>query len=229
MNARLWQGAAVIALLLALTLLAERFGPSGPSNPQKTETPAGFDFYVLALSWSPSYCEIEGADADRQQCANGRPYAFVVHGLWPQFEKGYPRDCQTDQPRNVPDDLARAQLDIMPSPGLVGHEWRSHGTCSGLSQSGYFAMLREAREKVVIPARFERLANWVSEKPQDVEKAFLAANPGMPADGAAVACNKRYLTEIRICMTKDLAFRACPEVDRAACRLDKAVMPPVRN
>ena len=54
-----------------------------------------FDFYVLALSWSPSYCAIEGDGADPAQCANGRPYAFVVHGLWPQYEKGYPRDCET--------------------------------------------------------------------------------------------------------------------------------------
>lgn len=41
----------------------------------------GFDFYVLSLSWSPSYCEAEGTDASRQQCAASRPYAFVVHGL----------------------------------------------------------------------------------------------------------------------------------------------------
>lgn len=219
----------MLAVLLALTFFAEKFADQTPTGPRVAESASGFDFYVLALSWSPSYCEIEGADADRQQCEAGRPYAFVVHGLWPQFEKGYPRDCQTDQPRNVPEDLARAQLDIMPSPGLVGHEWRSHGTCSGLSQTGYFAMLRKARETIVIPARYERLENWVSEKPQDVEKAFLVANPGMAADGAAVTCNRRYLAEVRICMTKDLTFRACPEVDRAACRLDKAVMPPVRN
>ena len=30
-------------------------------------------------------------------------------------------------------------------------------------------------------------------------------------------------------MTKELAFRPCPEVDRRACTLDRAVMPPVRG
>ena len=50
-----------------------------------------------------------------------------------------------------------------------------------------------------------------------------------PRDGIAVTCDKRFLREVRICMTKDLKFRSCPEIDRRDCRLDKAVMPPVRE
>ena len=82
----------------------------------------GFDFYVLSLSWSPSYCEAEGEDANPQQCKAARPYAFVVHGLWPQFERGFPEDCQTDEPK-VSNETLRTLYDLMPSAGLIRHEW----------------------------------------------------------------------------------------------------------
>ena len=194
--------------------------------PARAEDKAGqFDYYALVLSWSPTFCE--GRSDDGPQCNGKRSYAFVLHGLWPQFEKGYPRDCASDAPKNVEVPLARAQLDIMPSLGLIGHEWRSHGTCSGLTQDAYFATLRAAREKIAIPAKYERLANWTSEKPDAVESAFLAANPGMQATGAAIICDRRFLSEIRICMTKSLGYRACPEVEKSSCRLAKAVMPPI--
>lgn len=230
-----------IAVLLAATLLAvwwdqrnagePRQGPLSPQTSREETAPplgSGFDFYVLALSWSPSYCAAEGEDANRQQCAAGRPYAFVVHGLWPQFERGYPEDCPTDK-RDVSNETARKLYDLMPSAGLIRHEWRTHGTCAGLSQDDYFATLRMAREKVAIPAEFGRLDVYRSVSPADAERAFLQSNPSLPADGIAVTCDKHYLREVRICLTKALSFRACPEVDRRSCRLDKAVMPPVRG
>jgi ribonuclease T2 len=34
---------------------------------------------------------------------------------------------------------------------------------------------------------------------------------------------------VRICLTRDLKFQECPEIDRRACRRDKVVMPPVRK
>ena len=37
------------------------------------------------------------------------------------------------------------------------------------------------------------------------------------------------LGEVRICMSKDLRFRDCAELDRRACRRDKLTMPPVRG
>lgn len=189
---------------------------------------SGFDFYVLSLSWSPSYCEAEGKDASRQQCAAARPYAFVVHGLWPQYEHGYPRDCPTGQPK-VDGTIVRGLYDIMPSAGLIRHEWRTHGACAGLAQRDYFRVLRTAREKISIPAQFSRLDRYRQVAPGEVEAAFLRANAAMPANAVAVTCDRRYLREVRICMTKNLRFRACPEVDRRACRRSEVVMPPVRS
>jgi ribonuclease T2 len=191
-------------------------------------TGKGFDFYVLSLSWSPSYCEAEGEDANQQQCAAGRSYAFVVHGLWPQFEGGYPEDCATNEP-NVPNETLRSLYDIMPSAGLIRYEWKKHGSCTNMAQDDYFKVLRAAREKTLIPAKFHRLLGYETVDPRQVERAFLESNQGLPAAGIAVTCDKRYLREVRICMTKNLAFRPCLEVDRRACRRPKAVMPPVRG
>jgi ribonuclease T2 len=189
---------------------------------------SGFDFYVLSLSWSPSYCEAEGENANRQQCAGGRPYAFVVHGLWPQFERGFPSDCATTE-RDVGDATLRSLYDLMPASGLIRHEWREHGTCSGLSQSDYFRVLRLAREKVVVPQEFRRLDDYRVLPPGEAERSFLKANPEMDTAGIAVTCDRRYLREVRVCLTKELRFRDCPEIERRACRIDKVVMPPMRG
>ena len=192
--------------------------------------PGAFDYYVLALSWSPSYCEGEATERDRLQCG-GRPFHFIVHGLWPQNERGYPEDCPTDNPR-VPDALVDEMLDIMPSRGLIGHEWRTHGACTGLSQEDYFAAVRAAFESVDIPDRFEVLETVISVKPQDIAKAFLEANRGtLTPDAVVVTCGGgTRLDEVRLCMGKDLRFRACgQQTQRAACRRPEVRMPPVRG
>ncbi len=226
-------------LLLAPLLLPATLGPAvaeareGPRQNSRAQesrgTPGEFDFYVLSLSWSPTYCEDQGRRASQEeQCSLARPYAFVVHGLWPQYERGFPRSCQVPPPY-VPNPMVNSMLDLMPSRRLVIHEWKTHGTCSGLDAAGYFDLVRKAREKVVIPAEFHRLDAYQMIAPADLEAAFRAANPGLAPDMMAVDCDRRRLREVRICMSRDLAFRACPEVDTRACRVPKIVMPPVRG
>jgi len=197
----------LVAAALGALYLDQRAGQDSGANPAPADQGRarqgpvaeanGFDFYVLSLSWSPSYCEAEGADANRQQCASGRPYAFVVHGLWPQYETGYPESCPTDEP-SVADTTLRSLYDLMPSAGLIRHQWRKHGTCSGLSQDDYFAVLRAAREKVAIPAAYRRLDAYRSVDPDAVERDFLAANGGLEKEGVAVTCDRRFLREVRI-------------------------------
>jgi ribonuclease T2 len=198
------------------------------ATPTAPTAPEAFDFYVLALSWSPSYCAAEGPDANPQQCSAKRSYAFVVHGLWPQFEQGFPADCNTDVPR-VPDDLVRSLYDIMPSAGLIGHQWRRHGTCSGLSMEAYFTALRSARERVTIPVDYRRPTAAQTVDPKIIEKKFIEVNQGLAPDAISVACEGRFLSEIRLCMTKNLAFRACPAMERRSCKAPTATMPPVRG
>ncbi|MGH6727998.1 MAG: ribonuclease T2 family protein, partial [Pseudolabrys sp.] len=198
---------------------------------RRPNVPGPFDFYVLALSWSPTYCEAAHERAPErapdQQCA-GRPFSFVVHGLWPQFEHGFPAFCQVPAPR-----LSRAivddMLDLMPAPRLVFHEWDRHGTCSGLSQSAFFEAVRKARAKVKIPPEFAALDKPITVKPDDVVEAFVKANPGLSRADFAVACDRKRLSEVRICLNKDFSFRGCPEVTRRACKRDAIAMPAMRG
>jgi ribonuclease T2 len=193
----------------------------------RENTPGKFDFYVLSLSWSPSYCLGKRADADGPQCAGPRPFHFVVHGLWPQHERGFPEYCDRKAPRVPEADITR-MLDIMPSRGLVIHEWRKHGSCSGLTPTGYFDATREAWTRVKIPPAYEASADWRTTTPGEIEAAFREANPGLGGDMIAVSCNDRRLQEVRICMDRGFGFRSCPEVDRRSCRSDKLALPPAR-
>ena len=215
-----------LLFLLGPALLAQAQAQDARQNAS-----GAFDFYVLALSWSPTFCEASrernGGRSNQQQCGE-RPYAFVVHGLWPQYERGYPRDCQVPAPR-LNRNIVNSMLDLMPSPRLGFNEWDKHGTCTGLSGQQYFDLVRKARETVKIPEPFHDLTEYQMVTPEQVEQAFVKANPGLSQDGLSVTCDRRRLREVRICMTKDLQFRDCAEVNRRACRNEKVVMPPVRG
>jgi ribonuclease T2 len=215
---------SVVAAVLTTAMsaaYAERFGHDEPGQ---------FDFYVLSLSWSPSFC---AAAAERdfgrrpsQQCG-GRPYSFVVHGLWPQHEKGFPEYCQVPAPR-LNRNIVSSMLDLMPAPGLIYNEWDKHGTCSGLASRAYFNTVRKARAVVKIPEEYTGLQEPLTVTPGEVGEAFVKANPGLSMDDMAVECGKKRLTEVRICLSKELQFRACPEITRRNCRRPQMLMPPVR-
>lgn len=199
-----------------------------PALASDQRRPGDFDFYVLSLSWSPAYCAEEGDNANSQQCDARRSYGFIVHGLWPQYEHGYPRECYTSQ-RYVPDSIVHDMRDIMPSGSLVGHQWRMHGSCSGLSQRDYFGTIRKAYESVSIPKQFQDVRSDGEFSANDIERAFVAANRGLNEDGISTACGKKLLREVRICMTRDLKFRTCGELERKACRADRLQIPHPRG
>jgi ribonuclease T2 len=151
-----------------------------------------------------------------------------VHGLWPQYERGSPNFCQQPAPR-LDRRIVSSMLDVMPAPGLVYNQWDKHGTCSGLQPRTYFETIRKARASVRIPEDYLELSAPKMVEPEEIEQAFIKANPGLSASAISVACDTRRLSEVRICVNKDLQFRACEEVDRRACRRDKVLMPPVRG
>lgn len=188
--------------------------------------PGDFDFYVLALSWSPSYCALERA-GDDQQCGVER-HGFIVHGLWPQYEAGYPEFCESAMTDRVSEAAVRSILDVTPSAGLIRYQWRKHGLCAGLGQRDYFGLMRRAYETITIPEAYDDPGEDASLKPLAIEAAFLAANPGLPARGIAVTCNQGRLADVRICLTKDLEFRECREVDADACRSSRIAVPAVQ-
>lgn len=186
-----------------------------------------FDFYVLSLSWSPTYCAMR-TDAPRsRQCESKANFGFVVHGLWPQYERGYPEFCSSREPRRVPTALGEEMFDIMPSMGLIGHQWRKHGSCTGLSQRDYLATTRRAFDRIRIPERVSDGKARMSLSADEIEQMFVSANPGMTKQGIAAKCEGRQLEEVRICLTTDLRFRDCEEVDRGGCRRDRIELPPI--
>ena len=220
---------AIFALVVVSLMLAAR--PASAQDPRQNE-PGKFDFYVLALSWSPSFCEASaergrGNRSAQQQCGE-RPYSFVVHGLWPQYEKGFPEFCQVPAPR-LDRNIVSSMLDLMPAPRLIFNEWDKHGTCSGLTARGYFESVRKARAVVKIPEQFLDVKEPLTVTPDEVEDAFVKANLGLTRASVAVTCDSRRISEVRICMSREFQFRDCPEIDQRACRRDKLVMPPVRG
>jgi len=190
-----------------------------------------FDFYVLSLSWSPSFCAAAAerdAERDASMQCGARPYSFVVHGLWPQYDKGFPEYCQVPAPR-LDRAIVSSMLDLMPAPHLIFNEWDRHGTCSGFSPRAYFEVVRKARAVVKIPPKYVDLQEPLSVSPAAVEDAFIKANSGLSESGIAIGCDKKRLTEVRLCLSKDLQFRDCPEIARRSCRRDELLMPPLRG
>ena len=190
------------SLLVAALWLA-----AGPVRAQS------FDYYLLALTWTPSWCLAEG-DSGSEQCDPDRNLGFTLHGLWPQYEEGWPDDCAA----TVPDPSRRqtaAMADIMGSGGLAWYEWKKHGRCTGLTADAYFAQSRRAYEALALPR-----PSGGSARAENLKAVIIAANPALPADGVIVTCKGGRVAEVRICLTPDLAPRACArDVLDDACRV----------
>ena len=126
-----------------------------PHNGPSGHAPGDFDIYLLAQSWSPHFC---CKNADR---CNTVPWAFSarhlsLHGLWPGFStprdggQTFPQNCEAAK-KLFPNLLPREYIDVAPSfvvwdpsehkakVGDLGkHEWKKHGTCTGLGPDAYF-------------------------------------------------------------------------------------------
>jgi len=188
----------------------------------QADEPGRYDYWVLALSWSPQYCAEAGKrGAGEPQCM--RPYAFVVHGLWPQYERGYPDNC--GKVEYLDDSLIRRMLPLMPSKGLVIHEWRKHGSCSGLDAKHYFAKVEQAYASLNLPARYQLPQDYISSNVRSIENDFIAANPKLRPNGLALQCGGRYLKEIRVCLDKSLQPRACGSDLADRCGREVALRP----
>lgn len=208
-----------IAAVMALCLAA----PAGAEG----EKAGAFDYYVLSLSWSPSYCATEGDARRDDQCHPRHDHSFVMHGLWPQNEKGWPSFCHTRE-RDPAKAETAAMADVMGSGGLAWHQWKKHGRCSGLSAAQYFATARQAYRSVKIPEVFQRLNRDVQLPASVVEEAFIEANPGLTRRMITVTCADARIDEVRICLTRDLRPRDCGADIARDCRMPNALMEAVR-
>ena len=224
---RLFALHALFALIAAT--LAVAFWPGfAAAQDRRQNQPGQFDFYVLSLSWSPSFCAAAAERAPDQppppECAT-RTSPFVVLGLWPQYDKGFPEFCQQPAPA-LDRGAVSSMLDLMPAPRLIFNEWDKHGTCSGLSPHAYFETVRKARALVKIPDAYIEPAHEITATPSEIADAFVTANPGLTRASIAVSCDAKRLTDVRVCVGKDLRYHECTEVAQRTCKRDQLSMPP---
>ncbi|MBN8534158.1 MAG: ribonuclease T2 [Rhizobiales bacterium] len=216
------------SFLFVLGFLAGLSGAVAQPRENRGAAMGEFDFYVLSLSWSATWCELTGARRGARQCEPGRNPGFVVHGLWPQYERGYPAFCGPDGRNPSRAAMNRAET-VLPDQGLARHQWRKHGSCSGLPPEAYFDATAAARTRVKVPEKLIAPRENTRLAPLDIERAFADVNPGLRADMMSVTCDRGMLEEIRICFTKDLrGFRSCEQVDRDSCRAREITVPSAR-
>ncbi|MEO1207018.1 MAG: ribonuclease T2 [Pseudomonadota bacterium] len=237
--------ATYLSMLTLLALLAPLLLPSSSAEAQRApyrddnnrgsrHIAGEFDYYALVLSWSPTYCASRKTNRYEPQChaKRARPYAFVLHGLWPQYTRGYPERCWTRDRPFVPRRIINDMLDIMPSPKLVIHEYKKHGTCTGLTPAGYYDLSRRMFESIKIPGPFTQPVKAQMISPEALSDAFVAANPKLRSDMIAISCGGagNRLREIRICFSKSGKPTPCGrnENQRRMCSAKRMFIPPVR-
>jgi len=199
-----WRRLAAVVVACSLSVAVARDTERGTSGQ--------FDYYLLALSWSPTYCLTHPHQTECEL----RGYGFVLHGLWPQyFGGGWPERCPTAQ-RLTPAAEGFARR-IYPSPNLGFHEWQTHGVCSGLDALDYFKAADSARTALRIPRWLDAPERDLRVRPATVVQALRDLNPALRADGVFVTCARGELAEVRICLGHDLLPSGCGRAIRSNC------------
>lgn len=207
-------------LIFTLLMIAGSLNAEG-------EKAGAFDYYVLALSWTPTWCALEGDARGSEQCDASKDFGWTLHGLWPQFHRGWPSFCNTPE-RQPSRSMTNAMSDIMGTSGLAWHQWKKHGTCSGLSARDYYALSREAYGKINRPALFRKLKDPVKVPAKVIEEAFLKENPDLAANMLTITCKQGRIQEARICLSKDLDPVPCGRDTIKDCSMTNALFDPIR-
>ena len=211
--------AVLFATLAASETSAERGGE-----------PGRFDYYVLVLGWTPSYCATEGKRRRDHQCEIERPHAFTLHGLWPQNVEGWPEECRMRKRPWVPQSVIDDIRDIMPSKNLIIHEYRAHGTCSGLEPAQYFGLARDLYERISIPPRFSGADRGLRLTESEIETEFLKFNAWLKPNMIVVSCRAQNLLDVRICFGRDLFPKPCGRnEEQRICRAGAINVPAARS
>lgn len=213
---------ALIILIGLVYIFSRRTQPTRevttrqPDSAQTSSSAPNFDYYLLNLSWSPEFCH---SHPDAVECSQYS--TFVLHGLWPQNTNGgYPENCSDAPGPGDPTQYA----DIYPDQGLLAHEWKTHGTCSGLGPDTFFQLARKAVQSVTIPTQLASINRQLSMPPDDIVNLFTQANPSIPASSMAISCGNNYLTAVEVCFSKSLQPTDCGPI--RSCRANTVRIPP---
>lgn len=215
-----------VLLGLVLAVFAASLVTARSHSHREDTTRGRFDYYLISLSWSPSFCELHPDET--QQCGS-KGYGFVLHGLWPQNRNGsWPEHCHNDA---APDEKTiERTLAIMPSRHLIEHEWQTHGACTGLNAKAYFDLADDAFSRIKVPQALVAPKSDPTLSAADIIHAFSDANPGLDETMISVQCRDgSELEEVRICLDKDnLSVKACGGRVRNSCRYGKLKIPAAR-
>lgn len=210
-------------LSLVLACAAALATPARAEN----ETAGNFDYYVMALSWSANWCALQGDQRGDRQCEAGKALTFTLHGLWPQYESGYPSYCSTTE-RDPSRGMSESMVDITGGAGVAWYQWKKHGRCSGLPAAEYYSLMRRAFDTVTIPPVFDSISTDLIVPASVIEDAFVDSNPDLDRDQITVTCSAGKIQEVRICLTTDLQLRRCSVDVIRDCTLKDAELDAVR-
>lgn len=210
----------VALFLLTRTALAQ----------QIKREPGRFDYYVLALSWQPAFCEFHSTTPECRSQNDSRYDAthLVLHGLWPNVRGDSRHDYEycgvarelreKDRSRNwcampTPGLSEESQKRLNPlMPGLQSclerHEWFRHGVCSGLTANQYFEKAASLVEKMAKTKFSTYIANNIGKRVSlgsllsEFDKDFGKGS----SRGLALLCDSKHgtsmLTEVRLYLKK---------------------------
>lgn len=179
----------------------------------------GFDYYTLAVSLTPAYCDQNPKWRSSLQCRDRLPLS--VHGLWPERRQGRaPENCQGGALALSPG-LERKLRGTMPDRGLRQYQWKKHGRCSGLAAEAYFALLEREFFELKWPEVLKPRGRDTIVERDLVRRELRRLNPGFPERGIVLRCEggrrPPLLSEIRLCLTPDGRPTECSANYRPNC------------
>ncbi|WP_303817984.1 ribonuclease [Actinobacillus minor] len=166
-------------------------------------------YYMLALSWSPSFCETQkqknGGYVPQRlsyQCAGNQNFGWVIHGLWPQNKNArsvneQPRYCQGDLAPLSPQ-LLEKYLPESPGMTLLQGQWEKHGACAFNNAEEYFAKQKALFQSLTLPntdMRKNELFRWMRKNNPQLDRVYLGASKN----------------ELYICYDKSWQPMDCPQ------------------
>lgn len=191
--------------------------PATLPEPSPSAKIQNYDFLILSLSWSPTYCASNAKRAETVQCRNPANRGFVVHGLWPQARDGARLRCQGER-SEFSKALFERTLEVFPDLRLAQTQWQKHGQCFGFTPDAYLEMTAKAKSKVIIPENLRAIEAVLSLDPNIIRSGFVAANSGLLRDSLSISCRKSTLVEVLVCLKSDLSgFESCPQVAKRSC------------
>ena len=192
----------------------------------------GFDYYVLALSWQPAFCETQPGkeECETQTASRFDATNFALHGLWPTISgdddftfsycdvtQGVIRQdragdwCEMSE-LTLSDAVWQDLTITMPGAAscLHHHEWYKHGVCTGMSPDAYYALSNALVERFAATDFNSYVAARVGEEVsrRDLLNQFNAEFGDGASDYLSLRCSKldgiNLLSEIQIVLRPDM-------------------------